>query len=203
MLFRSEVNAGPSLSPHVSPLYGKPQKVGDAIMNMLFPEGQQGHIKIIGIIKSMSSDSLLQQFADQLRLRNIDFGMVSHGQAGFNGRIVDTGCVDDTSRVTALLGNPILSAIVVHVDLNQSGLSGVCAPRLDRLLLASDALSVTPDEHELAGLRAVLNAVPNHGSIFGDELPQDAFDNIMKWKSVLCAAQNTLERAFEIRFAMT
>ncbi len=198
-----EVNAGPSLSPHVSPLYGKPQKVGDAIMNMLFPEGQQGHIKIIGIIKSMSSDSLLQQFADQLRLRNIDFGMVSHGQAGFNGRIVDTGCVDDTSRVTALLGNPILSAIVVHVDLNQSGLSGVCAPRLDRLLLASDALSVTPDEHELAGLRAVLNAVPNHGSIFGDELPQDAFDNIMKWKSVLCAAQNTLERAFEIRFAMT
>ncbi|HUP82210.1 MAG TPA: hypothetical protein VM260_26900, partial [Pirellula sp.] len=41
-----EVNAGPSLSPHVSPLYGKPQKVGDAILDMLFPKGQHAHIKI-------------------------------------------------------------------------------------------------------------------------------------------------------------
>ncbi len=196
-----EVNAGPSLSPHVSPLYGKPQKVGDAIMKMLFPEGHLGHIKIIGIIKSRSSDQLLQQFAEQLRLRNIDFGMVSHGQAGFNGRIVDTGCVDDTSRVIALLCNPILSAIVVHVDLNQSGLDGVCAPRLDRLLFPNDALSLAPDEHELAGLRAVLNAVPSQGSIFGDGLPQAAFDNVLKWKCESCIARNTLERAFEIRFA--
>ncbi len=196
-----EVNAGPSLSPHVSPLYGKPQKVGDAIVSMLFPEGQLGHIKIIGIIRSPSSDPLMQQFADHLRLSNIDFGMVSHGQAGFNGRIVDTGCADDASRVVALLCNPILSAIVVHVDLLQSAWTGVCAPRLDRLLFAGDALSRTPDEDELAGLRAVLNAVPKHGSIFGDALPEEAFANISKWKCEPCAARNTLERAFEIRFA--
>ncbi len=196
-----EVNAGPSLSPHVSPLYGKPQKVGDAIMGMLFPEGQLGLIKIIGIIKSHTSDYLLQQFAEQLRLRNIDFGMVSHGQAGFNGRIVDTGCIDDASRVIALLCNPILSAIVVHVDLLQSALSGVCVPRLDRLLFPSDSLNANPNEDEIAGLRAVLNAVPTQGSIFGDALPAAAFANVTKWKNESCIARNTLERAFEIRFA--
>ncbi len=195
-----EVNAGPSLSPHVSPLYGKPQKVGDAIVDMLFPHGQQGHIKTIGIVKSKSSDSLVQQFAEQLRLRNIDFGMVSHGQAGFNGRIVDTGCVNDEARVIALLCNPILNAIVVHVDLNQSALNGVCAPRLDRLLFPNDSLNAEIAGEASAGLRAVLNAVPNTGSIFGDGLSPDALSNIMKWKSPSTVAKNTLERAFEIDF---
>jgi len=195
-----EVNAGPSLSPHVSPLYGKPQKVGDAIMNMLFPDDQHGHIKIIGIVESKSSDLLVQQFAEQLRLRNIDFGMVSHGQAGFNGRIVDTGCVNDEARVIALLCNPILSAIVVHVNLKQSAAEGVPAPRLDRLLFASDAFEGDIDQEILAGLRAVLNAVPNQGSIYGDKLPENAFAQIIRWKNETSVAQNTLERAFEIKF---
>jgi len=195
-----EVNAGPSLSPHVSPLYGKPQKVGDAIMNMLFPEGQHGHIKLIGIVKSKTSDLLVQQFAEQLRLRDIDFGMVSNGQAGFNGRIVDTGCVNDATRVIALLTNPILSAIVVHVDLMQSANSGVCAPRFDRLLFPSDALDGELDGEKLAGLRAVLNAVPSKGSIFGDRLPAAAFAKITEWKLDSSIARNTLERAFEIQF---
>ena len=168
---------------------------------MLFPHGQQGHIKIIGIVKSKSSDSLVQQFAEQLRLRNIDFGMVSHGQAGFNGRIVDTGCVNDEARVIALLCNPILNAIVVHVDLHQSALSGVCAPRLDRLLFPNDSLKEETVGEVSAGLRAVLNAVPNLGSIFGDGLSPNAFSNIMKWKKASCVAKNTLERAFEIEFA--
>ena len=195
-----EVNAGPSLSPHVSPLYGKPQKVGDAILNMLFPDGQHGHIKIIGIVQSKSSELLVQQIAEQFRLRNIDFGMVSHGQAGFNGRIVDTGCVNDEARVIALLCNPILSAIVVHVDLIQSALNGVCAPRLDRLIFANDSLSEEPSADETAGLRAVLNAVPSTGSIFGDQLPAIAFANLLRWKNIACATRNTLERAFEIKF---
>jgi len=195
-----EVNAGPSLSPHVSPLYGKPQKVGDAIMNMLFPDDQHGHIKIIGIVESKSSDLLVQQFAEQLRLRNIDFGMVSHGQAGFNGRIVDTGCVNDETRVIALLCNPILSAIVVHVNLTQSAAEGVPAPRLDRLLFASDAFDGDIDQEILAGLRAVLNAVPNRGSIYGDKLPEAEFAQIIRWKNETSVAKNTLERAFEIKF---
>ncbi len=195
-----EVNAGPSLSPHVSPLYGKPQKVGDAILNMLFPDGQHGHIKIIGIVNSKSSDLLVQQIAEQLRLRNIDFGMVSHGQAGFNGRIVDTGCVNDETRVIALLCNPILSAIVVHVDLIQSASNGVCAPRFDRLLFANDSLGKEPSEEESAGLRAILNAVPGTGSIFGDNLSAPAFANILMWKNKSSVTRNTLERAFEIRF---
>jgi cyanophycin synthetase len=195
-----EVNAGPSLSPHVTPLYGKPQKVGDAIMEMLFPKDQHGHIKIIGVVQSKSSDVVVQQFAEQLRLRNIDFGMVSNGNAGFNGRIVDTGCLNDESRVIALLCNPILSAIVVHLDVRRSAKEGVCAPRLDWLLLGNDAIGSAPTSEDIAGLRAILNAVPEKGFIFGDRLPIESFDKVSKWKKPATVAKNTLERAFGIEF---
>ena len=193
-----EVNAGPSLSPHVSPLFGKPQKVGDAIVAMLFPANQQGHIKIIGIVKSPTSDALIQQFAEQLRLRNVDFGMLSHGQAGFNGRVVDTGCINDEERVIALLCNPILSALIVQIDIEQSAQHGVCTPRLDHLLFSMDSIPSTLSNEQAAGIRAVLNAVPIGGRIFGDRLPTMAYQTIEKLKKEGVVSKNNLERAFQI-----
>jgi cyanophycin synthetase len=192
-----EVNAGPSLSPHVTPLYGKPQKVGDAIIEMLFPVGQPSRIKIIGIVKSKHSDTLFEQFAEQLRLRNIDFGIISHGQAGFNGRIVDTGCANDEERVAAILCNPILSALLIHLDVLQSAMRGLCSPRLDRVLFSQDSISENPSSTEIAGLKAILNAVTN-GSVFGDRLPSESFHHIAKYKNSRSSAKNTLDRAFEI-----
>lgn len=195
-----EVNAGPSLSPHVSPLYGKPQKVGDAIVAMLFPPNEQGHIKIIGVVKSPTSDGLIQQFAEQLRLRNVDFGMLSHGQAGFNGRVVDTGCVNDEERIIALLCNPILSALIVQIDIEHSAQFGVCTPRLDHLLFSNDSIRTTVSDEQAAGIRAILNAVPVNGKIFGDALPASVYQIIEQGKKEGVVAKNSLERAFQIGF---
>ncbi|MBC7816074.1 MAG: acetate--CoA ligase family protein, partial [Planctomycetaceae bacterium] len=39
-----EVNAGPGLLMHVEPLYGHPQPVGDAIVELMFPNGADGRI---------------------------------------------------------------------------------------------------------------------------------------------------------------
>lgn len=197
-----EVNAGPSLSPHVSPLFGKPQKVGDAIVDMLFPNNAPSRIKIIGIVQSATSATLLDQLSAQLRLRNIDFGMASHGEAGFNGRIVDTGCEDDASRVAALLGNPILTAILIHLDLESCALFGACAPRLDRLIVPKDAIPKAVDPamllSELAGLRAVVHAVPPHGSIYCDALSTSIWEPLSRWKQPATRLVNSLEGAFEI-----
>jgi hypothetical protein len=172
--------------------------VGDAIVAMLFPENEQGHIKIIGVVKSPSSDVLIQQFAEQLRLRNVDFGMLSHGQAGFNGRVVDTGCVNDEERVVALLCNPILSALIVQIDIDQSAQFGVCTPRLDHLLFSIDSIPSNLSDESLAGIRAILNAVPQTGRIFGDSLPTSAYQIIETWKKEGVVSKNSLERAFDI-----
>jgi cyanophycin synthetase len=193
-----EVNAGPSLSPHVSPLFGKPQKVGDAIVDMLFPNDSPSRIRLIGVVKCPQSDSLVEQLSEQLRLRNIDFGMVSHGQAGFNGRIVDTGCETDASRVIALLCNPILSAIVIHVDVITSATLGTCAPRLDWLLLPHKALGASFVAEHRAGLRSILHAVPADGHIFCESASLDVLQLLHSWKLEGTHLHPTLDGAFEI-----
>ncbi|MES2568065.1 MAG: cyanophycin synthetase [Bacteroidota bacterium] len=44
-----EVNAAPGLRMHVAPTEGTPRRVGKAIMDMTFPEGQNGRIPIVSI----------------------------------------------------------------------------------------------------------------------------------------------------------
>lgn len=44
-----EVNAGPGLRMHLEPSTGQPRPVGEAIVSMLFPEGETGRIPIIAV----------------------------------------------------------------------------------------------------------------------------------------------------------
>ncbi|MCL2344394.1 MAG: cyanophycin synthetase [Desulfobulbus sp.] len=47
-----EVNAGPSLLMHIKPGIGKPRPVGQAIVDNLFAEGENGRIPVIGVAGS-------------------------------------------------------------------------------------------------------------------------------------------------------
>src|SRR5579875_145213 len=44
-----EVNAGPGLRMHLEPSAGQPRPVGEAIVNMLFPQGETGRIPLIAV----------------------------------------------------------------------------------------------------------------------------------------------------------
>ena len=43
-----EVNAGPGLRMHLEPSAGTPRPVGEAIVDLLFPDGRDGRIPIVG-----------------------------------------------------------------------------------------------------------------------------------------------------------
>jgi len=44
-----EVNAGPSLAMHVAPLHGRPQPVGAAIVDLLYPAGNSSRIPLMAV----------------------------------------------------------------------------------------------------------------------------------------------------------
>ena len=44
-----EVNAGPSLAMHVAPLHGRPQPVGAAIVDLLYPAGNSSRIPLVAV----------------------------------------------------------------------------------------------------------------------------------------------------------
>lgn len=70
-----EVNAGPGLFMHVAPLHGKPQPVGDAIVEQMFPKGDSGCIVIVGIANGSHAQKIGKQLASLLRSKGCCVGM--------------------------------------------------------------------------------------------------------------------------------
>jgi hypothetical protein len=99
-----------------------------------------------------------------------------------------------------LLCNPILSALIVQIDIEQSARFGVCTPRLDHLLFSLDSIPESLSSEQIAGVRAILNAVPPGGRIFGDRLLSTTFSRIEGWKNQGAMVKNSLEGAFQIGF---
>lgn len=63
-----EVNAGPSLLMHIKPAVGKPRPVGQAIVNHLFPDQDQGRIPVVGITGSYGKTTVAHLVARLLTL---------------------------------------------------------------------------------------------------------------------------------------
>jgi cyanophycin synthetase len=109
-----EVNAGPGLLMHIRPAEGKPRPVGAAIIEHLFPVGQNGRIPIIGITGS-NDTGLLSWLVTRL--------MTSTGQcvgsATRNGlligeRVAQAGRADDWDSAHKLLLNRSIEAAVIE-----------------------------------------------------------------------------------------
>ncbi|PLC48973.1 cyanophycin synthetase [Pollutimonas subterranea] len=63
-----EVNAGPGLLMHLKPAAGEPRPVGRAIIDHLFPDGDTGHIPIVGIAGSRGKTTVARLVAHLLQL---------------------------------------------------------------------------------------------------------------------------------------
>ena len=50
-----EVNAAPGLRMHLSPSFGKPRAIGEAIVSSMFPEGEDGRIPVVAVNKIRDS----------------------------------------------------------------------------------------------------------------------------------------------------
>lgn len=191
-----EVNAGPSLSPHVTPLYGKPQKVGDAIIEMLFPNDRASQIPIVGILDGKSSNALAQRIAELLSENRIDYGSVRNSIPSVNGCAVDSGCENDEARVKALLCNPMIRALLVQMSPSFASQTGVDAPRFDHLFISAESVQSLADPESCAGLRAVINAVPANGQIYCECLTTELRD----WLELHRHPETLLHESYEVYF---
>ena len=83
-----EVNAGPGLLMHLKPASGKPQPVGEAIAEHLFPPGFDFRIPIIGISGSKGRTITAEMVAHFARLTNVNVGLSSNKDLYFGSRSI-------------------------------------------------------------------------------------------------------------------
>ena len=70
-----EVNAGPGLLMHLKPLGGQPRAVGAAIVEHLFPDGENGRIPIVGICGEQGTTQTAKLVALLMRISGWRVGL--------------------------------------------------------------------------------------------------------------------------------
>lgn len=111
-----EVNAGPGLLMHLKPQTGQPRPVGRAIVDLLFPNGEDGRIPVVGIAGSYGKTTVARLIASLLALSGKCTGL-----ACSTGLYVDKRCIDQSDSANwgaahRILMNRAVEAAVFEND---------------------------------------------------------------------------------------
>jgi len=129
-----EVNAGPSLSPHVAPLIGAPQPVGEAVVDLLFDNESRSTVPTILILDEPVSSTLSDSMAEAMSKLGFKVGIASesiqleneqaiHPTANSNGAAWPIH--RDLSHFHSLLMHPFLTAVVIECSANRVAREGL------------------------------------------------------------------------------
>jgi cyanophycin synthetase len=111
-----EVNASPGLLAHLKPLVGKPRPVGEAIVNQLFPPGDQGRVPLIAISGTRGRIETTQLIARCLTLLGHQVVRADGTGLYLGERLLKPGGAADAEGGRRALMNPSASAAVLEVS---------------------------------------------------------------------------------------
>lgn len=120
-----EVNAGPSLLMHLKPAVGRPRPVGEAIIEHLFPPGDDGRIPIVGITGSHATTLTARIVERLLRLSGRHTGL-----ACAQGLFLGERCLEKGDATGWEPGQRLLMNRNVEVAVIENGIHTLAAEGL-------------------------------------------------------------------------
>src|SRR6516225_8014776 len=109
-----EINAGPGLRMHLEPSAGQPRPVGEAIVSMLFPEGQTGRIPIAAVTGVNGKTTTTRLLAHLLRGAGLYVGMTCTDGIYLDGRRTQARDCSGPRSAREVLLNPRAEAAVLE-----------------------------------------------------------------------------------------
>jgi cyanophycin synthetase len=109
-----EVNAAPGLRMHLEPSAGTPRPVGDAIVSLLYPEGETGRIPIAAITGVNGKTTTTRLIAQMVRHSGKTVGMTCSDGIWVGNRCIEHGDCSGPKSAKAVLVNPRVEAAVLE-----------------------------------------------------------------------------------------
>jgi cyanophycin synthetase len=109
-----EVNAAPGLRMHIQPSHGTPRPVGEAMINSIFPHGENGRIPIVAVTGTNGKTTTTRCVAHLLQRTGRRVGLTCTDGIYVENRRIDTGDCSGPKSARALLGNPRVDAAVLE-----------------------------------------------------------------------------------------
>ncbi|MBE2259555.1 MAG: cyanophycin synthetase [Rhodobacteraceae bacterium] len=138
-----EVNAGPGLLMHLKPEAGEPRPVGRAIVDQLFPNGDDGRIPVVGVSGSFGKTTVARLIARLLALSGKHTGL-----ACSDGLYLDRRCIAREDSANWGAANRVLMNRAVDAAVLENGSDTILTEGLayDRCLVGV-VTNVDPAAH--------------------------------------------------------
>ncbi len=107
-----EVNAAPGLRMHISPSYGKGRDVGQAVIDFMFPHGENGRVPVIAVTGTNGKTTTVRLTAHLLKAQGLRVGMTNTDGVYVNGRQTDSGDCSGPRSARNVLMHPEVDAAV-------------------------------------------------------------------------------------------
>lgn len=166
-----EVNAAPGLRMHLHPSSGSPRNVGDAIVSLMFGEGDTGRIPIVAVTGVNGKTTTTRLVAHMLRCSAKRVGLTCTDGVYINDRRIDTGDCSGPKSARSVLLNPMVDAAVLETARGGVLREGLGFDRCDVAIVTNigegDHLGLGGINtlEELARVkRVIVDAVANDGS---------------------------------------
>ena len=107
-----EVNAAPGLRMHLAPSYGKPRNVGQAMVDRLYAQGDDGRIPIVAVTGTNGKTTTARLIAHLFTAQGLRVGMTNTDGVYVNGRQIDSGDCSGPKSARNVLLHPEVDAAV-------------------------------------------------------------------------------------------
>ena len=107
-----EVNAAPGLRMHLSPSFGKGRNVGEAVINHMFPHGEDGRVPVVAVTGTNGKTTTVRLTAHLLRASGQRVGMTNTDGVYVNGRQTDSGDCSGPRSARNVLMHPDVDVAV-------------------------------------------------------------------------------------------
>ncbi|MBW8720413.1 MAG: ATP-grasp domain-containing protein, partial [Polaromonas sp.] len=109
-----EVNAAPGLRMHLSPSYGKGRAVGVAMIDELFPAGDNGRVPVIAVTGTNGKTTTTRLIAHLMAADGLRTGMTNTDGVYINGRQTDSGDHLGLNYITTVEDLAVLKRVIVQ-----------------------------------------------------------------------------------------
>lgn len=111
-----EVNAGPGLLMHLKPAQGQARPVGEAIVEHLFAQGEDGRIPVVGISGTNGKTEVARLIHCMLQLSGKYTGLACSDGMYLGSRLVEQGNRANWTAARRVLMNRLVQAAVLEND---------------------------------------------------------------------------------------
>jgi cyanophycin synthetase len=109
-----EVNAAPGFRMHLQPAYGTPRNVAAPVIDMLFPDGEDGRIPIVAVTGTNGKTTTTRLIAQMARQGGFNTGLTTTDGIYLNDDLIHRGDCSGPASAQAVLKDPAIDFAVLE-----------------------------------------------------------------------------------------